>query len=188
MTAIRWLFAVAVLAACAAAHAGLKEGAIAYSRGDFATALRELKPLAEQGQPLAQYLVGVSQVNAKPPLGNVGEGEDWLKKAAGQGQIAAMRYLGELNLFAKKDRAEARRWLLQAADRGDAEAQHLMAIYLLDGPEADASRGEAYMWLHLAAERGHVLSGVMLTTVRPPFSPEQRADGLRRAGEWKPVR
>lgn len=188
MAAIRQLVVLAVLAASAAAHAGLKEGAIAYSRGDFAVAVRELKTLAERGQPLAQYLVGASLVNAKPPLGNVLEGEEWLKKAAGQGQVAAMRDLGALNLFRKKDRVEARRWLLQAADRGDAEAQHLMALLLLDGADAEASRGEAYMWLHLATERGHVLSGVLLSEVRPPFSAEQRADGLRRAAEWKPVR
>jgi TPR repeat protein len=189
MRSLGRLALLAVLAGYAlAAHSGFKEGAIAYSRGDFATAVRELRPLAEQGMPAAQYLLGASLINARPPVENLADGEGWLRKAAGQGQLAAMRDLGALSLFQKKNRPEARQWLLEGANRGDAESQHLMAIFLLDGPEAEASRAEAYMWLHLAAERGHVLSAVMLGEVRPPFTPEQRADGLRRAADWKPTR
>ena len=35
--------------------AGAADGAFAYARGDYATALREFKPLAEQGNATAQY-------------------------------------------------------------------------------------------------------------------------------------
>ena len=166
----------------------LREGAVAYSRGDFAVAIRELKPLAADGLPVAQYLLGSSLINANPPLENVAEGEGWLRKSAAQGHVAAARDLGKLNLFLKKDRAEARQWFLQGANRGDAESQHLMAVLILDGPDAATARAEAYAWLHLAAERGHLLSAVLLRETRPPFTAEERAEGLKRAGDWKPIR
>ena len=38
---------------------GLLEGFNAYEGGDYATALREWKPLAEQGDASAQYSLGV---------------------------------------------------------------------------------------------------------------------------------
>ena len=39
--------------------AGWEEGNAAYDRGDYGTALREFKPLAEQGYPGAQYNLGL---------------------------------------------------------------------------------------------------------------------------------
>ncbi len=43
----------------APAWAGWDEGVAAYERGDYATALRELRPLARQGDSNAQFFVGL---------------------------------------------------------------------------------------------------------------------------------
>ncbi len=43
----------------APAWAGFDEATAAYQRGDYATALREWRPLAEQGMGEAQYNLGV---------------------------------------------------------------------------------------------------------------------------------
>ncbi len=43
----------------APAWAGFDEGMAAYNRGDYATALREWRPLAKQGNANAQLLLGV---------------------------------------------------------------------------------------------------------------------------------
>ncbi len=43
----------------APAWAGVDEGEATYKRGDYATALGELRPLAEQGHAEAQYNLGV---------------------------------------------------------------------------------------------------------------------------------
>lgn len=178
----------------AAGHAGaqgdLKEGALAYSRGDLPGAARQLRPLAESGNPVAQRLLGVALANAKPPLFNLAEGESWLAKSAAQGDVAAMRDLGQLNMFAKTppDRTAAEKWLLSAANRGDAESQHLLAIFHLDARGADRKAAEAWKWLLLASQRGHLLSGVMLATNAAQFSAKERQDGERLAAEWAPVR
>ncbi len=43
----------------APAWAGFDEGMAAYQRGDYATAIREWRPLAEQGHAEAQYNLGL---------------------------------------------------------------------------------------------------------------------------------
>ncbi len=43
----------------APAWAGFDEGVAAYHRGDYATALREWRPLAKQGNATAQFFLGV---------------------------------------------------------------------------------------------------------------------------------
>ena len=50
---------ILTLALAAPAQAGFKHGVAAYKRGDYATALREFRPLAEQGNAAAQYSLGV---------------------------------------------------------------------------------------------------------------------------------
>ncbi len=82
----------------APAWAGLSEGKAAYKRGDYATALRELRPLAKQGSPKAQlflghmyrYGLGVPQDYAKALL--------WYRMADGrQGHGGAQYNLGLLH-------------------------------------------------------------------------------------------
>jgi TPR repeat protein len=53
------LFSVC-LAASLAAAGPLEDGAEAAERGDYATALRLWRPLADQGNPYAQYKVGLA--------------------------------------------------------------------------------------------------------------------------------
>ena len=56
----RLVLTFAILIGLAApAWAGYDEGFAAYYRGDLATALRELRPLAEQGVAGAQYHLGL---------------------------------------------------------------------------------------------------------------------------------
>ena len=63
----------------APAWAGLKEGAAAYQRGDYATALREWRPLAKQGNANAQFFLGVMYGKG---LGRVLINESWVSGGA----------------------------------------------------------------------------------------------------------
>ena len=54
----RWL--PLLLSATAGAHAGpWEDGMVAYNRGDYVPAIRLFRPLAEQGNPKAQNVIGV---------------------------------------------------------------------------------------------------------------------------------
>ncbi len=49
----------------APAWAGFDEAVAAYRRGDYATALREFRPLAEQGNADAQFNLGIMYYTGK---------------------------------------------------------------------------------------------------------------------------
>ena len=57
--------AVLLVALAASAWAGYDEGLAAYNRGDYATALREWRPLAEQGDANAQYNLGLMNYHGR---------------------------------------------------------------------------------------------------------------------------
>jgi TPR repeat protein len=116
---VRTVLATLALALAAPVQAGFKEGALAYSHGDYATALKELEPLAAQGDASAQYLVGAARSNAKPPLQDIAQAEKWLRSAAAQGHLKAMVSLGNLFAFYTQppDYKQALDWFKKAAER-----------------------------------------------------------------------
>ncbi len=71
--------AVLLVVLAAPAWAGWDEGVAAYDRGDYATAYREWKPLAEQGHSVAQYNLGSLYYHAEQDYENATK---WLRKAA----------------------------------------------------------------------------------------------------------
>ena len=54
-----------VLGVSQSAEGGYQEGLDAYKRGDYATALKEWRPLAEQGNADTQYNLGVMDENGQ---------------------------------------------------------------------------------------------------------------------------
>jgi TPR repeat protein len=167
----------------------LKDGLTAYMKGDYGTVIKTLAPLVKAGNTTAQYLTASSQLNAKAPLRDLAAGEATLLKLADQGHVAAMRDLGKINTFVKSpaNLPEAQKWLTEAAERGNDDAQNMLGVMLLSGDggiKIDAV--QAYKWLLLAAERGHVLSGLMLESDK--FTPEHKTQGAALAKDWKPSR
>ena len=64
-TLFRLLFIVLLGGAGLSANADLEKGLAAYEKGDYTTALREWKHLAEQGNASAQFNLGVMYDNGK---------------------------------------------------------------------------------------------------------------------------
>ena len=88
---------LALVLACALsapAWAGYYEGLAAYNRGDYETALREWRPLAEQGDATAQYNLGVMYDNGRGVARDYAEAVKWYRRAAEQGEAAAQFNLG----------------------------------------------------------------------------------------------
>ncbi|MCZ6592664.1 MAG: peptidoglycan-binding protein [Alphaproteobacteria bacterium] len=84
---MRILFAVllvAVLATQASAQ-DFRTGLDAYDRGDFAAALKEWRPLAEQGDARAQFNLGVILFNGQGLPHDPVEAVEWYRAAADQG-------------------------------------------------------------------------------------------------------
>ena len=92
-----------------------------------------------------------------------------LRYAAEQGDIAAARDIGRMYdpaTFSKDSSplpepnpVEAARWLKQAAQKGDAEAQYRFAMLLKrGGTDEENAPEQAVFWMRKAAEQGHELA------------------------------
>ncbi len=93
----RGIVAVAVLAALpgtlVAAEQTFDEAVAAYERGDYATAMRGFRVHAEQGNAEAQLNLGVMYANSLGVPEDDAEAARWFRKAAEQGDFAALRAL-----------------------------------------------------------------------------------------------
>ena len=71
-----------------------QKGLTAYNSGDYATALREWTPLAEQGDADAQYNLGVMYANGQGVSQDYKTAVKWYRLAAEQGNPRAQGNLG----------------------------------------------------------------------------------------------
>ena len=103
------------------------KGLTAYNNGDYATALKEWKPLAEKGDVDAQYYLGVLYDNGDGVPQDYKEAVRWYKLAAEQGVAEAQFNLGNMYYDGQGvsvDYKEAVRWFTLAAEQGDVDAQY----------------------------------------------------------------
>ncbi len=104
----------------APAWAGFDEGVAAYNQGDYATALREFRPLAEQGDAHAQFNLGVMYENGLGVPQDYAEAVKWYRKAAEQGNADAQFNLGvayEKGRGVPQDYVQAYMWFKLAASK-----------------------------------------------------------------------
>ncbi len=106
----------------APAWAGFDEAFAAYQRGDYATALREWRPLAEQGDADAQHNLGVMYNTGRGVPQDYAKAVKWFRKAAEQGDGGGQYNLG--NMYSDgngvaKDFVLAHMWYNLAAVQGN---------------------------------------------------------------------
>src|SRR5215471_2521483 len=103
--------------------AGFQEATDAYNRGDYATAWRELLPLAQQGDAYAQVNLGVMYQQGQGVPQNYAEAVKWYQRAAEQGLAEAQNDLGTMYYNGQgvpQDYGQAMQWFRRAADQGHA--------------------------------------------------------------------
>ena len=109
------------LAGCAIAD-GREDALAAYERQDYATALRLLKPLADQGNPAAQFNLGFMYANGRGVPKDDAQAVKWYRLAADQGWAPAQVLLGFMyanGLAVPRDYVLAYLWSNLAAAGGD---------------------------------------------------------------------
>ena len=107
-------------------YAGFYEGFNAYNKGDYATALSEFRPLAEQGLPAAQYNLGVMYDKGQGVAQNYAEAVKWYRKAAEQGHAKAQSNLGVMygkGQGVPQDHVFAHMWFNLSAAQGGEDAR-----------------------------------------------------------------
>ena len=107
-------------------QAGFDEGVAAYNKGDYATALREWRPLAEQGNAKAQHRLGHMYRYGLGVLQVYAEAMKWFLRAAEQGNASAQYELGHMYSDVKgvtQDYVQAHKWYNLAAVNYASEKQ-----------------------------------------------------------------
>ena len=118
----RLILAVLLGSAGLNANADFDEGLVAYKKGDYATALREWQPLAEQGDANAQFNLGALYYAERGVPQDYKTAAQWFRRAAEQGRADAQAILGgmyELGEGVPQDYVHAHMWVDIAAAGGD---------------------------------------------------------------------
>lgn len=121
------------------------EARLAAASGDYATAVRQWRRLADEGDPIAQFNLGFSYERGQGVARDSAEAAKWYLLAAEQGHADAQYRLG---LYCEKEDAkkvkdvvrhgyfekedEAGEWYSKAAMQGHADAQIRLAEFALD--------------------------------------------------------
>ncbi len=174
------MLGVAQIMATAPALADVKAGVDAWQQGDYARAVAVWQPLAQAGDPDAQFNMGQACKLGRGVKTDQAAAIDWYRKAARQGHARAEDNLGLL-MFQQGDRAGAMPYLQHAADRGEARAQYIVGTALFNGDLATKNWVRAYALMTRASEAGLAQATTSLRQMDRYVSQEQRNDGIAMA-------
>lgn len=134
----------------------LASGIAAFEAKEFARAMQLLQPLAERGDPQAQYRVAIMAQVGLGMVKNCRIAATWMRAAAEQGFALAQHGLGFMYFqgeCTRADPAEAAAWFRRAADQGLAGSQSMLAVMYEKGVGVERDAAEAARWRALA-EKG----------------------------------
>lgn len=171
----------------------LEEGSAAYYAQEYAKAAALWEPLAEKGDPTAQYYLGTLYGEGKGVTHNDATAFMWFKRAADQGNAAAQYNVGAsyaAGTGVDKSDAEAAKWFRRAADQGMAFAQLNLGLLYASGNGVTQDNVEALKWLEIAF-RGLPAGGPRMDVahamqdVSAKMTNDQRDEARQRAYDWK---
>ncbi len=166
----------------------------AYDRGDYATAAREFRPLAEQGFTEVQFILGTMYYIGQGVPQDYAEAVKWFQLAAKQGDAGAQFGLGGMFYHGQgvpQDYAAAVKWYRLAAKQGVASAQFGLGAMYHNGQGVPQDYVHAHKWFNLAASQlppgpDHDLAVKNRENVAAKMTPAQVAEAQRLAREWRP--
>lgn len=182
------ILALAVwLLIAAPAWAGFAEAVAAYKRGDYATALREWRPLAEQGNASVQYNLGIMYAKGRGVAQDDSEAVRWFARAAEQGNTDAQYALGLMYGHGRgvpRDYVKAVRLWRPIADKGDDDAQYVMGLMYANGTGVPQDYLQAYKWYNLAASQGNRLALEARDALARGMTPADISRAQQLTREW----
>ena len=180
--------ALVIVALAVPANAGpLEDSVAAYQRGDYATALKIIRPFAEQGDADAQFGLGYMYDEGQGVPQDDAEAAKWYLKAAEQGNAGAQYNLGFMHAKGEGVRqgyVEAAKWFLKAAEQGRAGSQNMLGVMYMSGRGVPQDDAEAQMWFILAAAQGHKNAQKNREIMAKRMTPDQIAEAQRLARDW----
>jgi uncharacterized protein len=146
-----------------------------------------LRPQAAQGDPEAQYLLGLQYALGNGVPQDHAMARNWWEKAAAQGHPNAQNNLGLMYFDGRgvpQDHTKAREWYEKAAAQNDVNGQYNLGLMYEYGNGMPRDDVRAYMWYSLVA--AHLLEPNMLAAeesdrVARRMTPAQVAEAKRLA-------
>lgn len=166
------------------ASADVKKGVDAWQAARFDIAIAEWRPLAEKGDPDAQFNLGQAYRLGRGVPADLKIAQSWYEKAAQQGHEQAQANLGLL-LYDNDQRKEALPWIQKAALNGDARAQYVLGIELNNGDLLPKDWPRAYALMTLAAAQGIQPAAKSLTEMDDYIPAADRQQGLALAHQLR---
>ena len=162
---------------------------LAIEHGDYTTAMRVLRPLAEQGLAAAQFNLGLLYANGQGMPKDDAQARQWYEKAAAQGHPEAQVNLGILLVYGRgvtQDYKIAAYWLRLSANQGNDLAQRKLGLMYERGDGVQQDYVRAYMWYSLGAAKGVEAGARLRDAIAKRMDPDQIAEAQQLAREWKP--
>lgn len=157
------------------AHADVVKGIAAYKVGYYQTALNEFHKSADEGDALAQLLLG-NMYKFVEEYKDTREAFKWYRLAAEQGVAEAQFSLGTFYADGEgvlQDYKEALKWYHLAAKQGYLRAHHNLGISYGSGHGMAQDLSHAHMWANIAAYNGNDLSVQLRELVETRMTPQQ---------------
>lgn len=131
----------------------VKSGIDAWQRSDYAGAVAIWRPLAEKGDPDAEFNLAQAYRLGRGVPTNLAAAKTWFERAAAQGHVDAQTTLGLL-LFQNGNQGEGLKWLKQAADQGEPRALLVYGTALVNGDGITQDPILGYAYVSRAAAQG----------------------------------
>jgi uncharacterized protein len=166
-----------------------KDGLNARDRGDYKTAIEKLKPLAEQGDALAQYNLGLMYYIGLGVTLDLKEAVKWYRLAAEQGHARAQDILGMMydrGQGVPQDYKEAVKWYRLAAEQGIGSSQHNLGLMYTKGRGVPQDYVSAHMWFNIAGSNGDKGAVDYRDIFEKRMTPQQIEKAQEMARNWKP--
>ena len=164
-----------------------KNGTIAFERGDYKTALKEFKDLAEQKDSRGQYGMGLMYDLGTGVSTNFEESVKWYKLSAEQGNADAQNNLATMYAEGEgveKDAHKAEKLYERAAQQGNFDAPNNLGTMYLQGLGITRNYIRAYMWFHLGEMKGDRAAKKNRAFVETKMNSEEIIEANKQVEEW----
>lgn len=137
----------------------LTEAWTAYNIGDYKKTIRLVQPLAYEGNPRAQTILGRCFENGLGVEQDMAVAAQWFQMAAEQNYSEAqvlLAYCYEIGAGVPKNPQQVMNLMTRAGEAGNAEAQFNLALNYSQGLYgAPKNEQESFRWAELAAKQGY---------------------------------
>lgn len=167
--------------------ADLARGLELFDRGEFDRAGSEIEPLAQAGDSVAQYVLGLMYLNHMVDPPSDGAAKDLIEQAAVAGHLPAQTELARMYRSGDgvaQNLNQTMFWYEKAAEQGDVGAQLFLADGYGYGYGIEPNLIESYKWYEIAIQYWGPLAVRARDVVGERMSEVEIAEAVQRAEKW----